>query len=85
MIGDVSMQSLTLHARVGKDGILKIETPIGITDTELDVILVISPTTKKPDDQDTQAKGWPPGFFTEVIGGWQGEPQGKYETRDELK
>jgi len=79
------MQSLTLHTRVGKDGILKIEMPIGITDTELDVVLVVNPVTNKQD-----AKGWPPGFFTEVIGGWQGErlvrePQGVYETRDELK
>lgn len=31
------MQSLTLHTRVGKDGILKLETPIGLTDTELDM------------------------------------------------
>lgn len=84
------MQSLALHTRVGKDGILKIETPIGIADTELDVVLVVHPATKKQRDQGAQANGWPPGFFTEVIGGWQGEPlvresQGVYETRDELK
>jgi len=34
--------------------------------------------------------GWPPGFFQEVAGGWQGEPlireeQGEYEIRDELQ
>ena len=34
--------------------------------------------------------GWPPGFFQEVAGGWQGEPlvreeQGEYEVRDELR
>ncbi len=84
------MQSLFLHTRVGKDGILKLETPIGITNAELDVVLIINPATKKHNEQDAQAKGWPPGFFTEVVGGWQGEPlvrepQGNYETRNELK
>ena len=34
-------------------------------------------------------KGWPEGFFTEVIGGWKGKPlqrspQGKFELRDDL-
>jgi hypothetical protein len=78
------MQSLFLHTRVGKDGILKIEMPIGITNTDLDIVLVVNPVEEK------QALNWSPDFFTEVIGGWQGEPlvrepQGKYETRDELK
>ena len=78
------MQSLFLHIRVGKDGILKIETPIGITDTDLDVVLVVNPVGEK------QALNWAPDFFTEIVGGWQGEPlvreqQGKYEARNELK
>lgn len=77
------MQSLTLHTHVGKDGILKLETSIGMRDTEVDVVLIFNPVKES-------AKGWPPGFFTEVVGGWQGEPlvresQGEYETRNELK
>ena len=37
----------------------------------------------------TQKRGWMPGFFEEVIGGWVGEPlergeQGEYETRETL-
>lgn len=84
------MQSLTLHTYVGKDGILKLETPIGIKETELEVILVVNPLKKKRTAKPEPAKGWPPGFFTEVVGGWQGkplvrEPQGEYETRNELK
>jgi hypothetical protein len=32
---------------------------------------------------------WPPGFFEEVVGGWQGEPlerppQGAYENRERI-
>jgi len=34
-------------------------------------------------------RGWPPGFFDEVVGGWRGEalergPQGTAESREEL-
>ncbi len=67
------MQSLVLHTRVGKDGILKLEAPIGITDAELEVILVVQPLEK---GQATAASvpGWPPDFFREIIGGWQGKP-----------
>ena len=33
--------------------------------------------------------GWPPGFFDEVVGSWQGPslerpPQGEYEVREQL-
>jgi antitoxin ParD1/3/4 len=36
-----------------------------------------------------QKKGWMPGFFEEVIGGWVGEPlvrepQGEYEAREQM-
>ncbi|RJP49506.1 MAG: hypothetical protein C4557_11190 [Anaerolineaceae bacterium] len=77
------MQSLTLHTRVGKDGILKLEMPSDVRDTELEIVLIFSPVLERAAD-------WTPDFFTEVIGGWQGEPlvrepQGQYETRDELK
>ena len=77
------MQSLTLHTRVGKDGILKLEMPSDMIDIELEIVLIFNPITES-------AINWSPDFFTEVVGGWQGEPlvresQGNYETRNELK
>lgn len=35
-------------------------------------------------------RGWPEGFFEEVIGGWQGEPlerppQGEFEAREAMR
>ncbi len=77
------MQSLALHTRVGKDGILKLEMPGDVRDTELEIVLIFDPVSES-------TTGWTPDFFTEVIGGWQGEPlvrepQGQYETRDKLK
>ena len=79
------MQSLTLHTRVGQDGILKIETPIGISNADLEVVLVVHPV-----EEPHPFKDWPVTFFTEVVGGWEGlplvrEPQGTYETRSKLE
>jgi len=79
------MQSLTLHTRVGKDGILKLETPIEFSNMELEVILIVNPVLET-----RVASKWPASFFTEIIGGWQGkplvrEPQGTYESRSDFK
>lgn len=37
------MQSLTLRAYVGKDGILRLEIPIGLSDTDVDVVVIYHP------------------------------------------
>lgn len=63
------MQSVTLYTHVGKDGILKIETPIGFTDAELEIVLVVHPV-----DESQLSLEWPVNFFTEVVGGWEGAP-----------
>lgn len=82
------MQSIKIQSRVGSDGILKLEIPVGLTDADLEVLVVVqplaSPSTTSPEDL-----GWPAGFFEETAGAWQGEPlireeQEEYETRDEL-
>ncbi len=79
------MQSLTLHTRVGKDGILKLEIPVGIVDTDLEIILILNPVVES-----RIATEWPRNFFTEILGGWEGaplvrEPQGTYESRSDFK
>jgi len=58
------MQSLTLHTRVGRDGILKLKTPIEYRDTEVDVVLVVSSTSGNSKTK----KDWPPGFFEKTFG-----------------
>ncbi len=79
------MQSLTLHTHVGKDGILKLETPIGVSNTDIEVTLIVNPVSEA-----RPLHEWTSDFFTKIIGGWQGspfvrEPQGSYESRSELK
>lgn len=78
------MQSLTLHTHVGKDGILKLETPIDIHDAEVEVILVVNQTSKKQPTKKT--KRWPSGFLDRFAGSMPDlpprAPQGEYEVRD---
>lgn len=79
------MQSHTLQAHVGKDGILKLEMPVGISNADLEIILVLNPVNVSP-----LLVEWSSAFFNEIVGGWQGaplirEPQGTYESRSEFK
>ena len=56
------------------------------------VEIIIWPLDKQATvpSQDTDANGWPIGFFEETAGAWEGEPlvreaQGEYEQRLELE
>ncbi|MEH2395636.1 hypothetical protein [Nostoc sp.] len=76
------MDSIKIRSYVGKDGILHLDIPVEMPDTEIEVTVTIQRVTP-------QQRGWMPGFFEEVIGGWVGEPleraeQGEYETREPL-
>jgi len=76
------MDSIKIRSHVGKDGILHLDIPVEMPDTEIEVTVTIQRITP-------QQRGWMPGFFEEVIGGWVGEPleraeEGEYETREPL-
>ena len=84
------MQSLTLHTRVGKDGILKLETPVNVRNAEVEVVLVVNRAAEKPRKQPAKkAKAWPPGFLDTFAGSMSDlpprAPQGEYELRDGLE
>lgn len=75
------MQSIQLTTHIGEDGILQVQMPSEMKDTDLEVMIIFQPLLKK--------REWQPGFFEEVIGGWEGEPlvreeQGDYEDREQL-
>ncbi len=74
------MQSLTLRSRIDENGILRLETPIGMPNTEVEVVWVVNPLEKD--------LNWPEGFFEKFAGSMPDlplrEPQGEYEVRDDL-
>jgi hypothetical protein len=83
------MHSIKLTKRVGEDGILHLEIPVGITDKEVE-IMVIYQAIEIPKLQKTPEElGWPPGFFEQTYGSCQNDPividsEGDFEEREEL-
>jgi len=83
------MQSIKVRSRVGADGMLHLQIPGGIKDTDLEVIVIFQPIVPATEAKKPEDLGWPPGFFERTIGCFQDEPlvrgeQGEYEIREEL-
>jgi hypothetical protein len=55
------MQSIQLTTHIGENGILKVQMPSEMKDTDLEIMIIFQPVLKK--------QGWQLGFFEEVIGG----------------
>ncbi|MEG3925906.1 MULTISPECIES: hypothetical protein [unclassified Microcoleus] len=83
------MQSIKLRSHVGSDGMLHLQIPGGIKDTDLEVIVIFQPIATASEAKTPEDLGWPPGFFERTFGCFQDEPlvrgeQGEYEEREEL-
>ena len=77
------MNRLVLHSRVGTDGVLQLDVPIGVADADREVEVTIEPVGPAPMTQEEWRK-----FILETAGAWQGDlerpAQGEFEVRDEL-
>jgi hypothetical protein len=78
------METITVHSRGGADGLLKLQVPVNLTNTDLEVVLIVQPVTPA-----SEARSWPAGFFEQTYGSLRDQPimreaQGEYEARDEL-
>lgn len=74
------MQMIKLDTHVGKDGILKLELPLDVSDMDLEVLVVV---------QRKEKREWPPDYFERTAGSLADDPierppQGEYEERDAL-
>lgn len=83
------MKSIQVKSRVGKDGVLRLQVPVDMSDQDLEVLLVLQPLTRKPVDI-TDSGGWPPDFFKITAGAFKDKPlkretQGEYEIREPIK
>ncbi|MEL6815876.1 MAG: hypothetical protein AAFP03_13840 [Cyanobacteria bacterium J06598_3] len=68
------MQSITLRAHVGVDGILHLELPVSAKEQELEVTVLYQPVQADSQSQSPEALGYSPNFFEETAGAWKGEP-----------
>ncbi|MBI5082322.1 MAG: hypothetical protein HZC38_12355 [Chloroflexi bacterium] len=67
--GNVAMQSIVLHSHSGQDGVLKLEVPLGLSNTEFEVMVIVQPVPlPKPRVLRDSALGWPPNFFESTFG-----------------
>jgi hypothetical protein len=75
------MKTLQIRTQIGQDGILRLELPTGLSDTALDVVVVLHPVK-------TEQSEWE-AFIEATAGSLADDPiehpqQGSYEQRDEL-
>ncbi|MGR3277251.1 hypothetical protein ACSYAD_19295 [Acaryochloris marina NIES-2412] len=74
---------ISIRSHVGADGVLHLEVPTEFSDADLEVTVMLAPVDSLP----TQTSEWQPGFFTDVIGSWEGEltrpDQGAFDTRED--
>jgi hypothetical protein len=78
------MTQIELKSRVGPDGVLALNVPVGTQDANREVIVTVRPSPTPPKmtrDEWLQ-------FIKETAGAWQGEPferpdQGEFEKREE--
>jgi hypothetical protein len=43
-----TMETITLHSRVGADGLLSLQVPVKLTNTDLEVVLIAQPVAPQP-------------------------------------
>lgn len=82
------MRSILIRSRVGADGIVHLDVPSGLGETEVEVMVILQPISE-PAAGRREEFAWSPGFFESVVGGWEGEPlaranEAEYETRGRL-
>jgi hypothetical protein len=73
------------RVQVDADGNLWLQLPANLSDRE--VTVTVEAAEPAESSQSPEALGWPPGFFEQTAGAWEGEvlerpPQGDYEQRD---
>jgi hypothetical protein len=62
------MNSLKLRSRVGADGMLNLRVPVGVTDAEVEVVVVFQLIERAQNRKTIEDLGWPAGFFEQTAG-----------------
>jgi len=80
------MVTLPFKAHVQPDGTLNLRITTGLSESDVDGVVVIQPMAVAPQSQ----QAWPEGFFEQTYGAFANEPlerqsQGEFETREPLR
>jgi len=79
------MDAIKVTTHIGQDGVLHLDLPLNLHNTDLEVLVVVQPHETEAVD----ANGWPIGYFEETYGSLADDPierpdQGELETRDSI-
>ena len=62
------MNSVKLRSRAGADGILNLKVPVGVTNAEVEVVVVFQLVEQAQTPKTPEELGWPAGFFEQTAG-----------------
>jgi hypothetical protein len=83
------MHSIKLKQRVGKDGILHLEIPVGMIDKEVEIMVIYQVLETPTQHKTPEDLGYPSGFFEQTYGICADDPividsEGEFEIREEI-
>jgi hypothetical protein len=82
------MTQLELRARIGPDGILTLDVPVGISEANREVKVIVEPSDVGVAHTSKMTRDEWKRFVDETAGAWMGDlerpAQGEFEVRDEL-
>src|SRR5713101_2681161 len=84
---EMGMESIKLRTHVGTDGMLTLRIPVGLSETDVEVVVVIQGIPPQKTPPSPEELGWPPGYFEQTYGSFRDKPlvrgeQGEFEVRD---
>ncbi len=68
------MRSIRVRSHVGADGTLHLNIPLGISNQDVEVMVIYQPLKTESKTKTPQELGWTPSFFENTFGTWEGEP-----------
>ena len=82
------MVSISLKGHVGPDGTLELRIPTKLSETDVEVLLVLEPV--KTEEAESRETGWPEGYFERTFGCLRDnpityEPPADLEVREQLR
>jgi len=84
------MVTISAKGRVKLDGTLDLHVTTGLSETDVEVLLVLEPLVIKHEQGSLKPGGWPDGYFESTFGSLRDnpiayEPPPEFEQRQELR
>ncbi len=82
------MQTIEMLQQAGSDKMLHLTIPVDEANRSYRMVIVVVPESEAGNPLPKPGAGWPPGFFEQTAGQWQGdfvsEREGDFEQREPL-